>query len=205
MLVIFDLDGTLFRTDKVVIPAVNDALSEVGLKAVDDEIIISLLGEKTGEFCRKLAISANDDQLNHFIKRLGHYEAKYIGLYGKLYEGVDEILDKLCRKGHLLSLCSNGSTEYVDFVLDSMHIKDYFKKVSSGKEHWSKGRMIKEILKEFDANEAVMVGDTQHDVIGAKDNRIPCIGVEYGYGDVDGAEYTIKTPAEIISCLDIFI
>ena len=33
-----------------------------------------------------------------------------------------------------------------------------------------------------DASSVVMVGDRRHDVEGARENGIPCIGVLYGYG-----------------------
>ena len=32
-------------------------------------------------------------------------------------------------------------------------------------------------------DEMIMVGDREHDVIGARKNGLPCLGVLYGYGD----------------------
>lgn len=44
----------------------------------------------------------------------------------------------------------------------------------------------------------VMVGDREHDIIGAKTVGIDSVGVEYGYGDYDelsdaGATYIVKS------------
>jgi phosphoglycolate phosphatase len=48
----------------------------------------------------------------------------------------------------------------------------------------------------------VMVGDREHDVIGAKDNHIDVIGVLYGYGsraelEKAGATYIVETVNEL--------
>lgn len=47
-----------------------------------------------------------------------------------------------------------------------------------------------------------MVGDREHDVLGAKENGLSCMGVLYGYGDRKeleeaGADYIAKTTAEV--------
>ena len=54
--------------------------------------------------------------------------------------------------------------------------------------------------------EMIMVGDRKHDVIGAKENRIPCVGVLYGYGNLRelteaGAASVCLTPEEVSDIL----
>ena len=49
----------------------------------------------------------------------------------------------------------------------------------------SKEAVIAHLLSQCDAkNNAIMVGDTAYDVVGAKAHNIPCIGVSWGYGKV---------------------
>ena len=48
-----------------------------------------------------------------------------------------------------------------------------------------------------------MVGDREHDVLGAKEVGLQCIGVLYGYGDLEelenaGANYIAKKPEDIL-------
>ena len=48
-----------------------------------------------------------------------------------------------------------------------------------------------------------MVGDRDHDVLGAKRHGIPCIGVTWGYGDPpellgSGAVALADSPAEVV-------
>ncbi len=200
--VIFDLDGTIFKTREVVLPAVKDALSDVGLSPAEDEKIISLLGEKTDEFCRQLAGDDDEETLSQFIERLGHYEAIYIREYGELYPRTKEILQYLRDQGYIIAMCSNGSEEYVEYVLHTMDIRSFFDSISSGQNHLSKGVMIEEILQQLGAEEGVMIGDSPHDIQGAKEAGIPSIGVLYGYGDVSEATYKVRSLMEIKGVLE---
>lgn len=43
--------------------------------------------------------------------------------------------------------------------------------------------MLWKPAKMTDKSQVVMIGDRSHDVIGAKENGLDCIGVLYGYGD----------------------
>ena len=51
----------------------------------------------------------------------------------------------------------------------------------------NKGDIIACCLQQEQLNhqDCIMVGDRQHDIIGAHQNQIPCIGVLYGYGDLE--------------------
>ena len=53
----------------------------------------------------------------------------------------------------------------------------------------SKEAVIAHLLSQCNTNgNAVMVGDTAYDVIGAKAHNIPCIGVSWGYGTIADME-----------------
>ena len=54
----------------------------------------------------------------------------------------------------------------------------------------------------FEPNNALMIGDRQYDIIGAKSNLIKSVGVSYGYGSTNelreaGADLLIDKPAEL--------
>ena len=57
-------------------------------------------------------------------------------------------------------------------------------------------------ITEEEKHQVLMVGDREHDVLGAKENGLSCMGVLYGYGDRKeleeaGADYIAKTTAEV--------
>lgn len=69
----------------------------------------------------------------------------------------------------------------------------------------SKSDVIKFVLQQnsvTNLTNVVMIGDREHDVIGAKENNIDVIGVLYGYGDREeleksGATYIVETIEEL--------
>ena len=57
-------------------------------------------------------------------------------------------------------------------------------------------------VKTLDKSLVVMVGDREHDILGAKENGLDSIGVLYGYGDraeheAAGADYIVETVNEL--------
>ncbi len=64
-----------------------------------------------------------------------------------------------------------------------------------------KGEVIRYALERAgirDCSEALMVGDREHDVIGARENQMECLGVLFGYGTREelekaGADWIVET------------
>ncbi|MGM0509972.1 MAG: HAD family hydrolase, partial [Thermoplasmatota archaeon] len=98
ILVIFDLDGTLFETGSSVVPAVNDSLRDIGMDTMDEKDILFLLGERTPIFCEKV-VGGRGEKYEDFRERLWHYEHKYIGEKGRLFKGTESMLKDLKKKG----------------------------------------------------------------------------------------------------------
>lgn len=56
-------------------------------------------------------------------------------------------------------------------------------------------------------DKAILVGDRHHDVDGAKEIGIPVVGCLWGYaveGEIENADYLIKTPSELNNVLEKF-
>ena len=67
-----------------------------------------------------------------------------------------------------------------------------------------KGELIRHVLQNenLSAHDCVMIGDREHDIIGAGKSNVPGIGVLYGYGSPEelkraGAAAICATPAEL--------
>lgn len=207
LLLIFDLDGTLFKTESTVIPAVQSSLKEAGLEEAEREKILSLLGERTPVFCEKL-VPEGGEKLESFRENLWHYERKYIGESGELYDGIVEMITGLEEKGFPLAVLSNGSDDYVNYVLECCDIRDRFDHVVSSSQMDSKAQAIREMMEEHggdDGKNAVMVGDKKHDFLAAEEAGIPSIGVDYGYGEKDEmemADFRVEDVEELRSLLN---
>ncbi len=206
-LIIFDLDGTLFNSETSVLPAVQEALRNVDLPASNDDFILSLMGEKTDDFCTKLLSSYGKEGMERyddFLDALWKSEAKHIRINGELYDGVKTVLKILSDRGHTLAICSNATVEYIDHVLETRGIKDYFRYIKSAEDMVDKAAGIKELMDTVEHSKAVMVGDRRHDIEAAAENSIVFIGALYGYGsqEIRGAEYAVKYPSEIVEIVD---
>ena len=113
-----------------------------------------------------------------------------IGLYeNEIYEGIPQMLKKLCEAGCHLAVASSKPTVFVEKILDYFHIGQYFEVVVGSEldgRRTDKQEVIKEALKRLgvtkeNQNKCAMVGDRKFDIIGARDESVYAIGVAYGY------------------------
>jgi phosphoglycolate phosphatase len=76
-------------------------------------------------------------------------------------------------------------------------------------DHSDKGKLIAQLMERNQIHpkaSVVMIGDTTYDMAGAKENRISCIAVGYGFGTKDSLiacqpDYFVETTAELAGLL----
>ncbi len=202
-LLIFDLDGTLYKTENVSVPALKEAFSEFDI-ILSENTILKQFGEPTSKIIDNLVPPEKKDKQKKIRKRIIKKEDEMIPEKATLYEGTKRTLDTLKERGYNLTICSNGRYDYIDRVLQNTSIKDYFSTIRGYNAGKNKSDHIKELMEEFSVNEAVMIGDRYHDVKAANKAGIISIGALYGYGNKEAkkADYIIKEPSELISILD---
>lgn len=189
--VILDLDGTLYRTDSVLVKAVRQAAAESGLAPPERAVIEALIGESAESFYRQLfpgQSASKRDQLHDSVRRL---ELSLLDEAGQLYDGIPELLTGLREDGTALAVCSNGSQRYVQAVLDATGIGGCFAQVSTLQPERTKGQALAQLLKSAREPAAVFIGDRYDDLVAAMENRLPFIGAGYGYGS--GEELSAAT------------
>ncbi|WP_438431871.1 HAD family hydrolase [Gorillibacterium sp. sgz500922] len=185
---IFDMDGTLFRTESIVLAAyhrVCDDLRTEGLLTGEnppDERLLGGLGMLLEEIwkrvfpgsSRELRERADVLLLKHQLDCLEQGE-------GELYEGVKETLTKLKERGIRLFVASNGLEDYVKQVARHMGIADLFEGLYSAGEYAtrSKVELVGLLLRNHGIRTAWMVGDRSSDVEAGKSNGLAVIGCDY--------------------------
>lgn len=200
ILVIFDLDGTLYRTESSFLPAVKQLLREYGLPCPDEDFIFSFTGEPTYKFTGWLKTLDFKDDLATIISKVDSLEIKYVVEKGCIYPNVSETLKWLKYQNYDLALCSNGRGQYVCQILDKFELGKYFKSVRYPKnKEETKSDMVREIIASLNAQKVFIVGDRYHDIISAKDNNCISIGASYGYGksEIKEADYIVNDISEI--------
>lgn len=197
--VIFDLDGTLYDTEKVSIEALQTALSKFNINDVTDDKIRGQFGEVTDTIVRNLVPNMGEKFYMSLKEEIKYQEEKLIPEKGELYDGIKDMLDELENDGYDLSICSNGREKYIRMVLETTGIEDHFTYIKGNEPGKSKTDQLGSLVDELNTEKVVMVGDRYHDIQAAKKAGIPSIGAAYGFGreEVESADYIAEDPSEI--------
>ncbi|MFP3871416.1 MAG: HAD family hydrolase [Candidatus Natronoplasma sp.] len=197
-LAIFDLDGTLYKTEEVSVPALKRSFSKFGIELTEEQIL-GQFGEPTEQIIKNLTPESKIHLKDEIEEEIAKNESALIPSRGTLYQGVKEMLEELDKMGYDLTICSNGRDDYIRTVLKTTSIDEYFSAVKSYTDGKSKSDMIEELLEEYSPKTAVMIGDRYHDIQAAKEVGIPSIGAGYGYGgeEMRKADHVVSRASEI--------
>lgn len=213
--VIFDMDGTLFETDKLLVPVhhrVFETLREEGLYEHETppvERLLSCLGMLLEDIWRQVMPDSTEAARKRADVLLLQYERE--GLErgeGQLYPFVEETLRELHSRGIKLFVASNGLEEYVKGVAEFKGIAPLFDGLYSAGEYETSTKvdLVARLLKDHNIQSAWMVGDRSSDVEAGKGNGLQTIGCAYAtYGrasEIEGADVLINDFRELLPLLE---
>lgn len=184
-IVLFDLDGTLTDPFEGIARSVRYALAQLGHPELTDEALRSWIGPSLrGSFAAALG---GDSVLAERAVEL--YRERYgpVGIFeNQVYTGIPELLAELNEAGCRVCLATSKPQIFAQRILEHFAIAHHFHVIGGATldaSRESKAAVIAYVLEELPGHAgAVMVGDREHDVIGARMNGLPTIGVTYGYG-----------------------
>ena len=205
---IFDLDGTLFQTEGLALPAFRDTmhrLKEEGLitgSIPKETILLNMLGKTNVEIWNELLHNPEPQVMAKADEYMLYYEMCCLknGM-GTPYPGVQETLAELKAAGYRLCIASNGGQGYVMGVAE-YYFDGLFSGIYSAGEYQttSKVDLVKLIVQRFSDGAHVMVGDRSSDIEAGKMNGLLTIGCVYGFGnkeEVAGSDYQITNFPEL--------
>lgn len=180
-LVVFDLDGTLNRTELYAVPAHKKALAERGIFDKTDGDIIATFGARYLD-CG-LALIGTDDlaEIERYFAKAAVYEQEFIQQYAGFYDGADQMLDRLHELGFHTAVCSNASERYIRMVLSRLGLLGQIDEIQPLMPGLIKDQTLKLLLERTKPEAAVMVGDRYYDKQAAKANSLPFIGCLHGF------------------------
>ncbi|MDP1722935.1 MAG: HAD hydrolase-like protein [Candidatus Gottesmanbacteria bacterium] len=205
---IFDLDGTLIDSKKGIIHGYQHALEKLNVKGYEMSLLYSFLGPPLQDNFRKHFFqndSAKVEQavlfFKEYMRSTGVHEAT-------IFPGIVDMLRVLKRNRFIISLATSKAQEFADGLLSQFQIHKYFSfvtGVNADGSRSSKSELIAYVMKQYPGitkDLFVMIGDREHDMIGACENGIDSIGVLYGYGAEKelksaGATMTVHSVKEI--------
>ena len=178
--VIFDFDGTIADSFSSVITTIYKLTSREQL--ADLKHVQSMRDNNVGlvQAARELRIPKwKWPWLVHRGRKMLSKEIYKISLF----DGMNEVLEKLKAENYELYIITSNSTPNVERFLSEKGILPYFKKVKGGTGLFDKAKAIKKLMKQqnLDPSTTVYVGDEVRDIEATKQINMPCIAVSWGY------------------------
>ena len=187
--VLFDLDGTLTDPFLGITRSVAYSLKSFGIEVDDLETLKPFIGPPLDVSFREY-YHMDEAQSWKAVETYREYFSKKGLFENKVYEGMEDFLQSLLNMDMKLYVCTSKPEVFAKEILDHFSLTPYFTGIYGATLDGSlknKGDVIAHCIKQEQLNiqDCMMVGDRQHDIVGAHQNQIPCIGVLYGYGSLE--------------------
>ena len=205
--VLFDLDGTITDSEPGIIACVQHALRQFGIEVEDPKTLRPFIGPPLRDSFRAYFHMTPEEaeQATEFYRQryapIGKFECA-------VYPGIPELLRRLHEAGRTVILATSKPEGFAREILEHFDLAQYFDLIGGATLDGS--RDTKEAVLQYildsgripDRQDAVMIGDTKFDMIGAAAFSLPAVGVLYGFGsrqelEENGALFLAEDAAEL--------
>lgn len=211
---LFDLDGTLLDSEPGILGCYRHTLQALGLAVPPDEILRKHIGPPLtqafstllGEMGENGSTTLAAETYRACYDQKGKFEAT-------VYEGILGALEALSRQ-YTLVVATSKRQVFGEQMTQHFGLARYFKAIYGVLPtdlSEPKAKLIGRILQDFDLQpqQAVMIGDREFDLIGARANGIRSIGVLWGYGSREELQAQqphalCETPADLAPLMASF-
>lgn len=220
--ILFDLDGTISASGPGIMKAMQYGLSAVGIEERDPDILKSFIGPPLNVQIQKVYGLSEKDTLSVIMKFREQYDDK--GIFDSHpYEGIKDLLSRLKERGAVTAVASSKPWPLVHKILDAFSFTSFFDviigsdpsdEMKNKADFDQKIRIIQKTFAELKytgntpaidetfLSSAIMIGDKNYDILGAKANGIASVGAAWGYGSRKelseaGADFIFDTPHDL--------
>lgn len=213
-LVLFDLDGTLIDSERDLANAVNAMLMKYGRKELPIDVIGTYIGDGAPMLIRRALGDPADreflqEALNYFL--LYYREHKLDNTY--VYDGIPEALRQIASSDSTtrrMAVLTNKPVRVSRDIIAGVGLGDSFFQVYGGNSFETKKPDplgANTLMKEAGVapEETAMVGDSQVDILTARNAGMWSVGVSYGFApqtlELVVPDVLVNTPAELAAAL----
>ncbi|MFZ2174040.1 MAG: HAD-IA family hydrolase [Rhodococcus sp. (in: high G+C Gram-positive bacteria)] len=212
-IVLFDLDGTLTDSAPGIHAGFRHALAAVGQPEPTPEMLDAVIGPPMIDTFRSLGLEGAEVD-----RAVAAYFERYdrVGwAENAVFDGIEEVLAGARDRGTRLAVATSKTEHFAVRILEHFGLAHYFEFIggaSNDGRRRAKSDVIAHSLQALgvDATEGtttdvLMIGDREHDVLGAAHWGIPAVFVEWGYGspaEATGAHSSAPTTGTLGKMLD---
>ena len=190
---IFDMDGTLFQTDKILELALDDTFEH--LRSMDKwnsttpiekyrEIMGVPLPQVWETILPNHSIEERELTDAYFLERL--LENIRLG-NGALYPHVQEVFTYLKANNCSIYIASNGLVDYLEAIVRYYRLDQWVTETFSIEQidSLNKSHLVRSIVQKYGITNGAVVGDRLSDINAAKDNGLLAIGCNFDFARDD--------------------
>lgn len=198
MIILFDLDGTLIDSTEAILESFHNSFAVYDFVAPEDEEIKALIGHPLDIMYKELGVP--QEQVWDFVATYKEHYRQISTQKTILLKNAKEAVESASEFASL-GIVTTKTGKYSQVLMEHFGLMDKFD-VLIGREHVQNPKPhaepINKALQSFDTNnkEIWMIGDTQLDLLSAKNAGIHSIGVLSGYDK----EETLKKFTNMIFC-----
>ncbi|NOQ69814.1 MAG: HAD-IIIA family hydrolase [Gammaproteobacteria bacterium] len=187
-LLVFDWDGTLVDSIERIVTSLQYASKQAADLDISETQAKNVIGLGLMEAITKLHPELETKHQTTELTNIADvYRQHYLydnAVPAPLFAGVNNLLDQLQQEGYTLAISTGKSRPGLEQSIAEHKMANYFTTTRCAGENKSKPHpeMLHEILNElnFSAGEALMIGDSEHDLKMANNANMKCVGVTHG-------------------------
>jgi phosphoglycolate phosphatase len=190
-LIVFDWDGTLMDSAGMIVDSVQAAARDLGLEPPPEARARHIIGLGLVEALRHALPDLPEERYEDLVERYRyHYLSRDHELV--LFSGANLLIQGLAAGGFRLGVATGKSRRGLDRALEQSGLGSCFHATRCADECLSKPhpQMLEELMAEFAVSPAttLMIGDTTHDLLMAKNAGVDAVAVTYGAHPRDALE-----------------
>lgn len=183
-LIVFDWDGTLMDSAAHIVACLQNAITELSLAPKTDDELKNIIGLGLREAFFALYPQADDNELTSLTHRYREHFFDNNATPCELFDGARELIQELDSNDYYLAIATGKGRNGLDKVLKETGMGTYFPITRCADESHSKPhpQMMLDIIDYYgvEANEAIMIGDSEYDLLMANNAKAQSVAVTYG-------------------------
>jgi phosphoglycolate phosphatase len=181
-LVVFDWDGTIIDSASTIAECIRDAAADLGLPVPTLDQARHVIGLGLQDALRGAVPDLPAERTPQFVERYReHFRAREERM--GLFPGMRELIEQLS-SNRALAIATGKSRRGLDRALQASGLQPYFRASRCADETHPKPHpaMLRELMEKLGiaAGQALMVGDTSHDMEMARAAGVDALAVTYG-------------------------